>query len=386
MNTRILTMLISSVAVTALSLAATAQEIEAPKESSWEPKTTWVLMVAVEVWKNGNYADMPDPNREDQKLYDLFIKQGVPEDQIVYLKDEKATLGNISKEFTKLLKETSEGDTLFTYYTGHGSADKKGRGYFANYDAASAWSSMWAVADIYASIEKDFKGDTVLTMADCCYSGTLSTQMKTLKTDKAYACISSSLSTTTAGMYWTFTETLISGFLGRPYVDSDADGHVSLRELKAHSREEVGVFMKQETMFATNDKFPKTFNLVKSLDKTHDDVGKYYEVKIDPKKGKWRKAKLVKVEGDGMTLLYYVDDEATYKVFKANSDYLRTFDRQCFKTGDAVQVKDGRRWYPADIVAVDSDTGLHKVRYGKRKKWDGLFFYEDLRPRVAQRR
>ncbi len=60
--------------------------------------------------------------------------------------------------------------------------------------------------------------------------------------------------------------------------------------------------------------------------------------------------------------------------------------RQCFKTGDAVQVKDGRRWYPADIVAVDSDTGLHKVRYGKRKKWDGLFFYGDLRPRVAQRR
>jgi hypothetical protein len=379
-------MLISSVAVTVLSLAATAKEIEAPKESSWEPKTTWVLMVAVEVWKNGNYADMPDPNREDQKLYDLFIKQGVPEDQIVYLKDEKATLDHIGKEFTKLLKKTSEGDTLFTYYTGHGSADKKGRGYFANYDAASAWSSMWAVADIYASIENDFKGDTVLTMADCCYSGTLSTQMKTLKTDKAYACISSSLSTTTAGMYWTFTETLISGFLGRPYVDSDADGHVSLRELKAHSREEVGVFMKQETMFATNDKFPKTFNLVKSLDKTHDDVGKYYEVKIDPKKGKWRKAKLVKVEGDEMTLLYYVDDEATYKVFRANSDYLRTFDRQCFKTGDAVQVKDGRRWYPADIVAVDSDTGLHKVRYGKRKKWDGLFFYGDLRPRVAQRR
>ena len=386
MNTRILTMLISSVAVTVLSLAATAKEIEAPKESSWEPKTTWVLMVAVEVWKNGNYADMPDPNREDQKLYDLFIKQGVPEDQIVYLKDEKATLDNIGKEFTKLLKKTSEGDTLFTYYTGHGSADKKGRGYFANYDAASAWSSMWAVADIYASIENYFKGDTVLTMADCCYSGTLSTQMTTLKTDKAYACISSSLSTTTAGMYWTFTETLISGFLGRPYVDSDADGHVSLRELKAHSREEVGVFMKQETMFATNDKFPKTFNLVKSLDKTHDDVGKYYEVKINPKKGKWRKAKLVKVEGDEMTLLYYVDDEATYKVFRANSDYLRTFDRQCFKTGDAVQVKDGRRWYPADIVAVDSDTGLHKVRYGKRKKWDGLFFYGDLRPRVAQRR
>jgi hypothetical protein len=218
-------------------------------------------------------------------------------------------------------------------------------------------------------------------MAGCCYAGTLGAQMKTLKTDKAYATLSSSLSTLTSGMYWTFTETLISGFLGRPYVDSDADGRVSLRELMAHSREEVAVFMQQEATFSMNEHFPETFNLVKSLKRTHEDVGKFYEVRVNPKKGSWQKAKAVKREGDEITLAYYVDDEANYKTFKVDSEDLRTFSRQCFKMSDVVDVKDGR-WYPAEIVAIEKKTGLHKVRYGKKKKkWEGLFFYDDLRIR-----
>ena len=48
--------------------------------------------------------------------------------------------------------------------------------------------------------------------------------------------------------------------------------------------------------------------------------------------------------------------------------------------GDVVDVKDGR-WYPAEIVAIEKATGLHKVRYGKKKQREGLFFHEDLRIR-----
>lgn len=363
-----------------------AKGTRAARVVDWEPARTWVLMVGVEVFKNNDtYADMPDPNREDQKLYELFIKRGVPEAQIVFLKDENATLENIKRQFIQLLKKTEEGDTLFTYYTGHGMVDKLGLGYFVNYDAPgnsnwTSWNDTWAVADMYELIEKHFKGNTVLTMAGCCYAGALGEQMKTLKTDKAYATLSSSLSTLTSGMYWTFTETMISGFLGRPYVDSNADGTVSLRELMAHSREEVAVFMQQEATFSTNEHFPETFNLVKSLKRTHKDVGKYYEVRVDPKKDSWQKAKAVKFEGDEITLSYYFDDEANYKTFKTDSKDLRTFSRQCFEMGDVVDVKDGR-WYPAEIVAIEKETGLHKVRYGKKKQWEGLFFHEDLRIR-----
>jgi hypothetical protein len=380
MNTKLFIVLTYCVSITLFSLAAVAKETATTNASSWEPGKTWVMMVGVEEGKHNKiYADMPDPNREDQKLHDLFIERGVPKNQIVFLKDEKATLATIKTTFTELLKKTNEGDTLFVYYTGHGTADKNGHGYFANYDAKSAWSSLWAVADIYAAIEADFKGNTVLTMGDCCYSGTLSTQMKALKTDKAYATVSSSLSTTTAGMYWTFTETLISAFRGRAYVDSDADGHVSITELGSHSREEVGVFMNQETTFASNDAFPQQFNLVASQKRAHNDVGEYREVRIDPSKDKWQKAKIVKVDGNDVTLLYYFDDEANYKTFAADSEHVRSFSQEPFEATGQVQVKDGRRWYPAEIVSVDAETGLHKVRYGKRKQWDGLFFRDDLR-------
>jgi hypothetical protein len=354
--------------------------------ADWEPERTWVMMVAVEVFEhNDTYADMPDPNREDQKLHDLFVKCGIPEKQIVYLKDQKATLQNVKREFIRLLKKTGEGDTLFTYYTGHGVVDKLGLGYFVNYDAPvsparDGWDGLWAVADMYELIERHFKGDTVLAMAGCCYSGALGEEMRTLVTDKAYATLSSSLSTQTSGMYWTFTETLISGFLGRPYVDANADGTVSLREVMAHSREEVAVFMQQEATFSTNGHFPGTFNLVKSQKRTHADVGRYYEARINPKKGAWQKTKAVRIEGDEITLLYYFDDEANYKTFKRDSRDVRTFSRACFEMGDVVDVKDGR-WYPAEIVAIEKETGLHKVRYGKRRKWEGLFFHDDLRMR-----
>jgi len=359
---------------------------QAVAEVWWEPGRTWVMMIAVEVFENNDtYADMPDPNREDQKLHDLFVERGVPEEQIVYLKDQKATLKNIKKEFVRLLKKTGEGDTLFTYYTGHGTVDKLGLGYFVNYDAPGSssqdgWNGLWAVEDMYELIEEHFKGNTVLTMAGCCHAGALGEEMKTLKTDKAYAALSSSLSTQTSGMYWTFTETMISGFLGRSYVDSNADGAVSLRELMAHSREEIAVFMQQEATFSVNEHFPKIFNLVKSQKRTHEDVGEYYEARINPEKNAWQKTKAVKVDGDEITLLYYFDDEANYKTFKRDSKDIRTFSRECFQMGDAVDVKDGR-WYPAEIVAIEKETGLHKVRYGKKRQWEGLFFHDDLRIR-----
>jgi uncharacterized caspase-like protein len=102
----------------------------------------------------------------------------VPKEQIIFLRDKEATLKNINTAFNKLLKQTKEGDSLITYFTGHGTTDQQGLGYFINYDAPDVedWSGLWEVADIYKAIEQHFKGKTVLLTADCCFSGTLSAQ------------------------------------------------------------------------------------------------------------------------------------------------------------------------------------------------------------------
>jgi hypothetical protein len=363
---------------------AEAIELENIDVKIWEPENTWIMMVGVSEWLHSDiYSNMPDPYGEDQKLYELFLKRGVPKDQIVFLRDKEATLRRINDEFISLLKKTEKDDTLFTYFTGHGIVDKDGAGYFANYDAPKKkWrKGTWSVAEIYNTIEAEFAGDTIFMMADCCYSGTLSEQLKALETEKAYACLSSSLSTLTSGMYWTFTESLISGFIGRPYVDSNSDGEITLRELKTYSRKDVAVFMQQETRFSTNEKFPQTFLLGTSLKKTHPEVGTYFEIKVSSRSNQWRKAKLVHVEGDEYTLLYYSSDLATYKKFHKDSRNLREFSRNCFNVDDLVDVKYKRTWYPAKILAIENETGIHTIRYENKKGWDGLYFYDDLRLR-----
>ena len=142
-----------------LAGCATAAQ-ENIKQASWQPQKTWVMMIGVEVFKNNDtYADMSAPERVDQQLSELLIKRGVPKEQIIFLKDQKATRENIEQKFTQLLKKTQQGDTLFTYYTGHGTIDKNGLGYFVNYDAPgnsnwTDWRDLWAVADQYQLIEK----------------------------------------------------------------------------------------------------------------------------------------------------------------------------------------------------------------------------------------
>ena len=95
----------------------------AAKQTSWQPKRTWVFAVGILQWKHPDqWASFPDivKNRADQQLVDFFRKSGVPDEQIIYLKDSQATLKNIRKRFTGMLKQVGEEDLLILYFAGHG--------------------------------------------------------------------------------------------------------------------------------------------------------------------------------------------------------------------------------------------------------------------------
>ena len=61
------------------------------------------------------FASFPQENRRDAQLVDFFRKQGVPAQQLMYLKDEQATTRRVKAAFTSLLSKTSDGDLLFFY-------------------------------------------------------------------------------------------------------------------------------------------------------------------------------------------------------------------------------------------------------------------------------
>jgi hypothetical protein len=141
--------------------------------------------------------------------------------------------------------------------------------------------------------------------------------------------------------------------------------------------------MQQETTFSPNHNFPKKFNLVPALKRKHKSVGQYFEIQLGKKKPSWRKAKVWKIKGDDVTFSYYVGETISYKSFKKNSKNIRKFSRECFKIGDVIDVKYAKRWHPAEILSIDKKTGLHSIRYEKKKGWDGLYFYEDIRIRPS---
>ena len=62
------------------------------QELGWQPQKTWLFVVGVLSWKNSEmFGSFPVKNRRDAALVDFFKKNGVPDSQIVYLQDKKAT-------------------------------------------------------------------------------------------------------------------------------------------------------------------------------------------------------------------------------------------------------------------------------------------------------
>jgi hypothetical protein len=77
--------------------SAVAQPANAPNQGEWNPKKTWVFFVGVLEWKDKKtFASFPQKNRRDAVLLDVLRARGVPENQILYLKDKAATTGENS--------------------------------------------------------------------------------------------------------------------------------------------------------------------------------------------------------------------------------------------------------------------------------------------------
>lgn len=92
----------------------------------WKPSRTWVFAVGILQWKHpAIYDSFPDavPNRADRRLIDALRATGIPDEQIVFLVDERTTLSAIRREYRSLLDRTREGDVVSG--TGHRGAGRE---------------------------------------------------------------------------------------------------------------------------------------------------------------------------------------------------------------------------------------------------------------------
>lgn len=232
------------------AVAATGQGVFAA-DLFWKPQKTWVFVAGVLEFQDKKLGSWSSHNRRDSQFVDFFRTQGVPQDHITYLKDKSATLANLERGLKSLLAKTSPGDFLFFYYTGHGEQDNSG-GYFANYDAND--DKWWDINDVVKTVNKEFKGSRVFMAADCCTSGCLAQAAKKQKGTISYAVITSSAPGQTGHGNWTFSQSLLDGIRGEPFVDSDGK-QVSLANLAAYAKRESSTFEDENCSFVTTGSF-----------------------------------------------------------------------------------------------------------------------------------
>ena len=351
-----------------LSQAATATR-------DWQPHKTWVFVVGVLKWQHRDMFDsFPQKNRRDAQLVEYFRQQGVPEDQIIFLKDAQATSRQVHNTFPTFLAKANPDDLLFFYYTGHGyKSDDARTTYFASYDAGDDVEG-WATDSIVRDIEKNFRGSRALLVADTCYSGSLAAQTQKLGRRVSYASLTSSSSSQESTENWTFTEMLLAGFQGRSFADINGDGEVTLSELAEDIKEDMAFAEGQRSVFVTTGDFSPAMLIGPAQNKINPQISRRVEVRSD---GDWYKARIFDVRGGSYHVHYYGwEDSDDEWVTAAQIRNLKTVE---YAVGKNVEVSWQGKWYAAKVLK--NERGVHLIHYvGYDDGWDEWVSDQRIRP------
>jgi len=334
-----------------------------------KPAETYVIIAGTLKWQDKKINTFSPTNRKDQELYDTLAKIGVPRDNMLLLLDEKATLDAIQKSVKDIGAKAKPGSTLLFYYCGHGSRLDNGKVALLNYDFNP--KKIMTPADIGDWIAKEFKGERVFLLADCCMSGSLGECAAKLDKAKFKAL---SITSADAGNIstgnWTYTQTLLDALNGDPLLDANGDGDITLEELYIHLTREMK-YREMQRCGVMLLGIPKTFRLA-SVDKNakkpviQSNFGlNDYVWAAD--KGVRRAGRIVGQEDKTLLVEFYnYTEKQRVKVEPGN---IEKMEFRSYKADEAVMIEWGGQWWKAKILKVDS--GFHLIRYdGYGAEWD----------------
>jgi hypothetical protein len=354
-----------AVAAALFAAAAAAPGVACSADGlDWDPEHTWVFAVGLLEWQHADiWSPFPDAvkNRRDQLLVEHFRTAGVPDEQIVFLMDAQATKKKVQAKLTELLDETDEGDLLVFYFAGHGYRDAEtNQTWFATYDAGAKDTSGWNVKSIFKQIDDHFSGDRVLMMADCCHSGALYDEVvRRGKTEPAIAALTSVYSHNTSTGDWTFTDSVLKGFRGRPSVDLDGDRYVELSEIARYVEVEMAFLEGQKSMFTAAGGMKAATKLAAVERPAKPKADMHCEARSE---GKWYKSRVLEYDSaEDRFKVHYLGFDAKYDEWLPSA-HVRAWEPKLFAVGGKVEAlaEDGQ-WYPA--VVRNAWYGLHLVHY-----------------------
>lgn len=336
---------------------------------------TYVVIAGVLQW-SGGLSSFPTKHRKDEELYETLKARGVPETQMKLLLDDDATFSKIRAAIRDVAGKAPKDATLVFYYCGHGMPAGKDDFCFANYDldTANTKKTGLLVSDIGNLIEKHFKGQRVLLLADCCYSGGLAKAARSLKkSGYEAASITSSTDAVTSTRNWTFTQTIIDGLKGETFGDADGDGALSLAELAA----EVGGAMQARENQPAGSAFEgwaKEFKIAAAPRREKPAEGSAFKLGdyvIAQRTGGSPVGRITAIADEALTVEFYDYSDKSHAPFAPDKLVsLAEYKAKRATLEKAThEVEWHGHWYKASVIKRDGEKSyIHYVGYGP--EWD----------------
>jgi hypothetical protein len=336
------------------------------------PDRTYAVISGVLSWPDPGLGAFSPVARKDQALADLLRARGVPAEHIKLLLDAQATAGAITEAVVQTAQQAPPGSTLLFYYAGHGVRGKDGQAYFASRDmvAARPAATGLSLSRLTAAIGDHFKGERVVLMADCCYSGALKGVAERLS-NKGLSAVSltSADAANVSTNNWTFTQAVIDGLSGDPLCDEDGDGAITLKELSSEVRDAMLYREGQRHGFHRGKVGPETLvALVQGGTEKARELPpnrRRYVITDTPRGSQVARVRAV---GDG-ELKVRTFDYSTSTDHQIAAGEARPIEFRRYPVGAAIKVYWGGKVWPARVTAAEGD--FHFITYpGWPAHWD----------------
>jgi tetratricopeptide (TPR) repeat protein/uncharacterized caspase-like protein len=223
-------------------------DVKAPPANVSVPRG-YALVVGISHYKNlPPQAQLKYPDRDAAAIYTVLIsKQGgeFPPENVHVLKDEDATLANLTQELEKWLPSVSkDNDRVVIYFAGHGFISN-GASYLAPYDLNkdNIPGTAYPMSRLGEVIGSKIHGKWKVLLADACHSGAITPEADRAQVTQSLLDLNKSLFVLTAsrdreqsfegpgwgGGHGIFTYYVVKGLEGE--ADTSRDGEVTAQEL-----------------------------------------------------------------------------------------------------------------------------------------------------------
>jgi hypothetical protein len=191
----------------------------------------WVFSAGIHKFQD----DHLHPGRESVVTQDIglvraLIDRGLPQNQIVALRDEQATTQNCKAQLQWLISQARPGDFLLVFIHSHGSLRQGGL--ICTYETGGTWD----FGDLIQQIESGFPGSQACVCVGACHSGSLLSLIKSAPRRVAYFGVTSvhpQLSALTVATS-DFEAGIRDAFDGSPCPDLNGDGVTTFGEFGSY--------------------------------------------------------------------------------------------------------------------------------------------------------